>query len=137
MSFGCSTPLHITLFHGTHAPSTARVPPGTEIKKLHRPPMDNAELAEQDLELLSKELGRRFDEKLFLLSSELSLAKTAFHRASSSPVFKMGQWLWKSGVLKLGSAVPWNLQAHNTGKRDVCHVCHVCDDAGLAKRRCG
>ena len=86
-----------------------------ELKRLQRP-LDHAELAEQDLDLLSKELARRFDEKLFLLSSELSQVKTAYHRATHAPFMRLAQWVWRSGTLKLGSAVPWNLQTQNTGE---------------------
>jgi hypothetical protein len=68
-----------------------------------------------DEEAIERRLARQFDEKLFLVCSDLSNVKTLFSKQFEQPFYRCGQWLWKSGVLKMGSAVPWNYQTLNTG----------------------
>ncbi|KAJ3191201.1 hypothetical protein HK101_007984 [Irineochytrium annulatum] len=64
--------------------------------------------------LMHDKLSREFDEKLFLLCSDLSACKAAFQNAASQPFYRCGQWLWRSSTLKQGSAVPWNYETTNT-----------------------
>ncbi|KAJ3087924.1 hypothetical protein HK102_009959 [Quaeritorhiza haematococci] len=68
---------------------------------------------------LAKKLTRDFDEKLFLVCSDLSACKAAYQqtllaRRMGGCYQQCGQWLWKSGTLKFGSAVPWNYETLNT-----------------------
>ncbi|KAI8897345.1 hypothetical protein BC833DRAFT_594276 [Globomyces pollinis-pini] len=65
-------------------------------------------------DLMVQKLTLDFDEKLFILCSELTACKTLFERQARQPFYRCGQWLWNSGTLKLGSAVPWNLETTNT-----------------------
>ena len=64
---------------------------------------------------LLKKLVRDFDEKIYTICSDLSACKQLFVSQSSQPFYRCAQWMWTSGHLKLGSAVPWNLQTSNTG----------------------
>jgi hypothetical protein len=79
------------------------------------------ELAEQitqadiDMNPIVRQLTREFDEKLYVLCSEVSACKTMFSTQAQQPFYKCAQWIWNSGSLKLGSAVPWNIQSTNTG----------------------
>lgn len=61
------------------------------------------------LNLNISKLERDFDEKLFLISNELSACKAMFSRQALQPFYRCAQWIWNCGYLKLGSAVPWNL----------------------------
>lgn len=60
-------------------------------------------------------LHRELDEKLYMLSTELSACKSLFSRQSMQPFYRCAQWIWNSSVLKQGSAVPWNQETVNTG----------------------
>ena len=64
---------------------------------------------------LIRKLVRDFDEKLYTVCSDLSACKQLFVNQSNQPFYRCAQWSWTSGSLKLGSAVPWNLQTTNTG----------------------
>ena len=66
---------------------------------------------------LLRKLVRDFDEKLYTVCSDLSACKQLFVNQSNQPFYRCAQWVWTSGTLKLGSAVPWNLQTSNTGTR--------------------
>jgi hypothetical protein len=72
-------------------------------------------LNECDLNPLVRQLTRDFDEKLYVLCSELSSCKTLLSAQVSQPFYRCAQWLWNSGKLKMGSAVPWNIESTNTG----------------------
>ncbi|KAJ3323026.1 hypothetical protein HDV06_002472 [Boothiomyces sp. JEL0866] len=61
-----------------------------------------------------KDLAREFDEKLFMLCSELTNCKSLFAMQANQPFYRCAQWVWNSGKLKLGSAIPWNLETTNT-----------------------
>ncbi|KAJ3293193.1 hypothetical protein HDU76_007076 [Blyttiomyces sp. JEL0837] len=63
---------------------------------------------------LSRKVVKEFDDKLFLLCSDLSACKSAFQIASKQPFYRCAQWLWKSERLKFSSAVPWNYESCNT-----------------------
>ncbi|KAJ3109635.1 hypothetical protein HDU97_003109 [Phlyctochytrium planicorne] len=63
---------------------------------------------------ISQLISRDFDEKFFLLCSDLSACKSAYQMAASQPFFKCGQWIWRSNQLKNGSAIPWNFETANT-----------------------
>ncbi|KAI8616902.1 hypothetical protein BC830DRAFT_1116033 [Chytriomyces sp. MP71] len=70
--------------------------------------------ANKPIQSMLSAITREFDEKLYLLCTDLSACKTAYQAAARQPFYRCAQWLWTSGTLKLGSAVPWNLQTHNT-----------------------
>ncbi|KAG5455877.1 MAG: hypothetical protein BJ554DRAFT_4550 [Olpidium bornovanus] len=59
-------------------------------------------------------LARDVDDKLFTLATELSTCNAQVAQLSRAPALRRGFWLWTSGALKLGSAVPWDLEAANT-----------------------
>ncbi|KAJ3306562.1 hypothetical protein HDV03_004691 [Kappamyces sp. JEL0829] len=65
---------------------------------------------------LIRKLIRDFDEKLYTVCSDVSACKQLFLNQSTQPFYRCAQWLWNSGGLKLGSAVPWNLETANTGR---------------------
>ncbi|KAI9009479.1 hypothetical protein BC832DRAFT_368240 [Gaertneriomyces semiglobifer] len=67
---------------------------------------------------LTRKLTRDFDEKLFLLCSDLSACKNLYARTLEQPFMRTGQWLWKSGALKFGSCVEWNLETVNTDQEN-------------------
>lgn len=71
---------------------------------------------DDEMEILEQRIRREFDEKLFLLCSDLSSCKNILASQLYEPFHRCAQWIWKSGHLKLGSAVPWNIQTRNTGK---------------------
>jgi hypothetical protein len=76
---------------------------------------NNYRVALQDLvDQMSVKLSREFDEKLFLLCSDLCACKVAYQAAAKQPFYRCGQWRWKSSVLKFGSAIPWNFETYNT-----------------------
>jgi hypothetical protein len=62
-----------------------------------------------------RRLARDFDEKMHVLCTEVSDCKTLMSLQARQPFYRCGQWLWNSGTLKQGSAVPWNLETVNTG----------------------
>jgi hypothetical protein len=72
---------------------------------------------EEETNPLLKKLVRDFDEKIYTICSDLSSCKQLFVSQSSQPFYRCAQWVWTSGQLKLGSAIPWNLQTSNTGKK--------------------
>jgi hypothetical protein len=61
-------------------------------------------------------LRRDFDEKLYLVCSDLAECKAAWKFAAHNPLQRSGCWLWNSGRVKLGSTIPWNIESVNTGK---------------------
>ena len=73
---------------------------------------------ENIVQSVARTVTREFDEKLFLVCSDLAECKTAWQMSLHSNVGGGGsyaQWVWKSGKLCFGSAVPWNLETVNTG----------------------
>lgn len=60
-------------------------------------------------------LRRDFDEKLYLVCADLAECKSAWKLASRNPLQRAGCWLWNSRRVKLGSTIPWNVEALNTG----------------------
>jgi hypothetical protein len=62
-----------------------------------------------------QQLKREYDEKLFVLCSDISSCKNLFTKQFNTPFYRCAQWVWHSGQLKLKSGVPWNLQTSNTG----------------------
>lgn len=70
---------------------------------------------EEVAETMTRRLTRDFDEKLYLVCSDLSACKMAWQLSEKRPLQQCALWLWKSATLKLGSAVPWNVEARNTG----------------------
>ena len=72
-------------------------------------------VSEEEMSLISRKLTRDFDEKLYLICSDLSSCKALISSQLAQPFHRCGQWLWKSGHLKMGSAIPWNIQTMNTG----------------------
>ena len=68
----------------------------------------------ESAQALTRRLAREFDEKLYLLCSDLSACKSLYAKQASQPFYRCGQWIWKSGVLKMGSGIPWNYQTVNT-----------------------
>lgn len=71
--------------------------------------------SDDEIDILEQKMRREFDEKLFLLCSDLSQCKSILASQLYEPFHRCAQWIWKSGHLKLGSAVPWNIQTRNTG----------------------
>lgn len=67
-----------------------------------------------ELNFVARRLTREFDEKLFLLCSDLSACKESLSTHFAQPFYRCAQWIWKSGQLKMGSALPWNIQSLNT-----------------------
>ncbi|KAJ3278596.1 hypothetical protein HK104_002181 [Borealophlyctis nickersoniae] len=91
------------------AVATAAVaPPNTQGRDYDQPGNDD------DPTSLYARITRDFDEKLFLLCSDLSACKALCARQVTQPFYRCGQWVWKSGALKFGSAVPWNYETVNT-----------------------
>ncbi|KAJ3256699.1 hypothetical protein HK103_005194 [Boothiomyces macroporosus] len=81
--------------------------------------IDNLEDSKTELKQIEndssiKDLAREFDEKLYTLCSELSNCKSLFAMQANQPFYRCAQWIWNSGKLKLGSAIPWNLETTNT-----------------------
>nr|KAJ3422364.1 hypothetical protein HK105_000001 [Polyrhizophydium stewartii] len=89
----------------------------------------------ETVQTVARRLTREFDEKLYLLCSDLSACKTLFAKQVSQPFYRCGQWLWRSGTLKMGSGVPWNMQSVNTDpdnfKWDQDHINLRVSEAGL------
>ncbi len=75
----------------------------------------NMNAEDADSNPLIRKLVRDFDEKLYTVCSDLSSCKQLFVSQSTQPFYRCAQWLWTSASLKLGSAVPWNIQTANTG----------------------
>ncbi|KAJ3416699.1 WD repeat-containing protein 18 [Chytridiales sp. JEL 0842] len=69
---------------------------------------------EELVEDLGAKLTRDFDEKMFLLCADLRACKVAYEASARQPFYRCGQWVWRSSVLKFGSAIPWNLETSNT-----------------------
>ncbi|TPX43668.1 hypothetical protein SeLEV6574_g04924 [Synchytrium endobioticum] len=67
-----------------------------------------------DMENAVKSITRDFDEKVYLVCSDVSAVKSAQEQILRRPLHRVAQWLWKSQTLKFGSAVPWNYQSLNT-----------------------
>jgi len=59
-------------------------------------------------------LRRDFDEKLYLVCSDLAECKAAWQHANRNTFNRSGCWLWNSASVKLGSTVPWNVESCNT-----------------------
>lgn len=77
-----------------------------------------SESVKRELELARcghAKLSRDVDEKLYKVCTEVSAVKELFARQTELPFYKTAQWQWKSGRLKLGSAIPWEIQTVNTG----------------------
>jgi hypothetical protein len=72
-------------------------------------------ISDLDMNPIVRQLTRDFDEKLYVLCTELSSCKQNFAAQALQPFYRCGQWLWTCGTLKLGSAVPWNIETTNTG----------------------
>lgn len=83
-------------------------------KALEEAPTDFMNIDAESHPLIRK-MVRDFDEKLYTVCSDLSACKQLFVNQSNQPFYRCAQWMWTSGSLKLGSAVPWNLQTSNTG----------------------
>ncbi|KAI9205792.1 uncharacterized protein BJ171DRAFT_499613 [Polychytrium aggregatum] len=80
-------------------------------------PVRDTESSRDELEAVDtavKGLRREFDEKLYMICSDLSSCKLAYQQSLQEPFHKCARWLWKSGALKYGSAVPWNYETLNT-----------------------
>lgn len=60
-------------------------------------------------------MTREFDEKLFRICEDVAGCKELFTKQLSQPFYRCGQWLWNTGQLKLGSSIPWSVEAANTG----------------------
>ena len=92
------------------------------VKELHQAGLGESnkkpELAPVETYLTS-EVERRvvndFDSKLYILSCEISALKVLHSAQTTQPFYRCAQWSWDSGVLKLGSAVPWTKETVNTG----------------------
>ncbi|KAJ3271491.1 hypothetical protein HDV01_006621 [Terramyces sp. JEL0728] len=99
-----------------------------EDKPNSMPPQEAAEFT-------TKDLAREFDQKLFMLCSELTNCKSLFAMQANQPFYRCAQWIWNSGKLKLGSAIPWNLETTNTDpdnfKWEQDHYNIRIQDAGL------
>jgi uncharacterized protein (DUF885 family) len=87
-------------------------------KALEDAPTDFMNIDAQSHPLIRK-MVRDFDEKLYTVCSDLSACKQLFVNQSNQPFYRCAQWMWTSGSLKLGSAVPWNLQTSNTGNNSI------------------
>jgi hypothetical protein len=72
-------------------------------------------VSDLDMNPIVRQLTRDFDEKLYVLCTELSSCKQNFAAQALQPFYRCAQWLWTCGTLKLGSAVPWNIETTNTG----------------------
>ena len=83
--------------------------------RLLKKQQENALAEDEHIQRLIQQITRDFDDKLFMLCADVSACKTMFSQQLNQPFYRCAQWLWKSGQLKLGSAVPWNIQASNTG----------------------
>ena len=86
------------------------------VKKLSED-KENATFTNEDLVLVTNKLTREFDEKMFLLCTDLSECKSQLANHFAQPFYRCAQWIWKSGSLKQGTAVPWNIQSLNTGTK--------------------
>jgi hypothetical protein len=91
---------------------SAHKPSFTEELKIQFP-LDRAE--EGMVSSIYSQLTREFDEKLFMICTEVSSCKADLQRYLNQPFTRCGQWLWKCGSLRYGSAVPWNIETVNTG----------------------
>ena len=76
---------------------------------------EGSPVSDDDWEGFEQKMRREFDEKLFLLCSDLSACKKMLSSQLYEPFHRCAQWIWKSGFLKMGSAIPWNIQTRNTG----------------------
>jgi hypothetical protein len=65
---------------------------------------------------VSKKVSKDLDQKLQVVYSELSACKQAWEQSIRQPFYRCAQWIWKSGHLKFGSSIPWNIETSNTGK---------------------
>ncbi|KAJ3069116.1 hypothetical protein HDU98_007816 [Podochytrium sp. JEL0797] len=83
------------------------------VKSTTLPDHFDSHATEQTHHLLNT-LHRDFDEKLYLLSTDLTACKTAYETAVRQPFYRCAQFLWTSSTLKLGSSIPWDLQSTNT-----------------------
>ncbi|KAJ3366206.1 hypothetical protein GGF32_006655 [Allomyces javanicus] len=72
------------------------------------------QLDAESYDVLHHKLASTMDEKLFLLASELSAVRAAQAHLATTSAWRTGMWLWKTGTLKHGSAIPWTVEAQNT-----------------------
>ncbi|KNE56936.1 hypothetical protein AMAG_02703 [Allomyces macrogynus ATCC 38327] len=72
------------------------------------------QLDAESYDILHHKLASTMDEKLFLLASELSAVRAAQARLATTSAWRTAMWLWKTGTLKHGSAIPWTVEAQNT-----------------------
>lgn len=63
-------------------------------------------------------ITKEFDEKLYLICADLSATKSLYAKQAVQPFYRCAQWIWNSGKLKLGSAIPWNIETANTDKKN-------------------
>jgi hypothetical protein len=76
-------------------------------------------LKEEDFDILHHRISNEIDEKLFLVASEISSLRSNYSHLTSSPNLRHGLWIWRTGVLKHGSAIPWTLEAQNTDRENL------------------
>jgi hypothetical protein len=87
-------------------------------KKTPKPPAFAPQLLiddDVDNDAVYNTLRRDFDEKLYLVCTDLAECKAAWKLAAHNPLQRSGCWLWNSGRVKLGSTIPWNIESLNTG----------------------
>ncbi|KAJ3375240.1 hypothetical protein GGF31_004358 [Allomyces arbusculus] len=77
-------------------------------------PPPNFQLDAETYDILHHKLASTMDEKLFLLASELSAVRAAQAHLATTSAWRTAMWLWKTGTLKHGSAIPWTVEAQNS-----------------------
>ena len=76
--------------------------------------------SKEDMDLISDRLSREFDEKLFLLSSDVEQCRSLLQQThSTKSTQRYAQFRWTSGTLKFGATVPWNEQVTNTDAENI------------------
>ncbi|KNE61502.1 hypothetical protein AMAG_06319 [Allomyces macrogynus ATCC 38327] len=95
----------------TLTPSPSRRVDDVDTDALSQP---GFQLDAESYDILHHKLASTMDEKLFLLASEMSAIRAAQAHLATTLAWRTAMWLWKTGTLKHGSAIPWTVEAQNT-----------------------
>lgn len=76
---------------------------------------NNNFILSQHMQIEIEKLENSFDEKLFLLASDINSCKALYQQSLRQPYGgACGQWIWNSETLQYDSSIPWNLETYNT-----------------------
>ncbi|KAJ3056066.1 hypothetical protein HK097_008194, partial [Rhizophlyctis rosea] len=103
----------------SHYPPSLKHPSSTNISSINLNGTATPSSIAKQLDSMYTRITRDFDEKLFLLCSDLSACKALSAKQVAQPFYRYGQWVWRSGRLKFGSAIAWGLETVNTDPENL------------------